>query len=142
MVRWCWVNFQCQGVLLSLIIVGQGPTALTVGAGGIVLTFLLSSVITLFFLWETARYRLQILSQRAVKPKTTNQPSIQPIKQNTLQIKEGFENFDVCKLYYETCSVETDKNYARFSFSTYIVRRQDKVVRSDSVIMQKVAVRV
>ena len=32
--RWCWVNFQCQGVLLIWIIVGQGPTALAVGAGG------------------------------------------------------------------------------------------------------------
>ena len=34
MVRWCWVNFQCRGVLLIWIIVGQGPTALEVGAGG------------------------------------------------------------------------------------------------------------
>ena len=30
--RWCWVNFQCRGVLLIWIIVG--PTALAVGAGG------------------------------------------------------------------------------------------------------------
>ena len=34
MVRWCWVNFQCQGVQVIWIIVGQGPTALAVGAGG------------------------------------------------------------------------------------------------------------
>ena len=34
MVRWCWVNFQCQGVLLIWIIVGQGPIVLAVGAGG------------------------------------------------------------------------------------------------------------
>ena len=33
-VRWCWVNFQCRGVLLLWITVGQGPTALAVGAGG------------------------------------------------------------------------------------------------------------
>ena len=33
-VRWCWVNFQCRGVLLIWIIVGQGPIALAVGAGG------------------------------------------------------------------------------------------------------------
>ena len=33
-VQWCWVNFQCRGVLLIWIIVGQGPTALVVGAGG------------------------------------------------------------------------------------------------------------
>ena len=34
MVRWYWVNFQCRGVLLILTIVGQGPIALAVGAGG------------------------------------------------------------------------------------------------------------
>ena len=33
MVRWCWVNFQCRDVLLIWIRVGQGPTALAVGAG-------------------------------------------------------------------------------------------------------------
>ena len=33
-VRWCWVNFQCRGVLLIWIIVAQGPIALAVGAGG------------------------------------------------------------------------------------------------------------
>ena len=32
-VRWCWINFKCGGVILILFIVGQGPTALTVGAG-------------------------------------------------------------------------------------------------------------
>ena len=34
MARWCWVNFQCQGVLLIWIRVGQGPTTVAVGAGG------------------------------------------------------------------------------------------------------------
>ena len=33
-VRWCWVNFQCRGVLLIWVRVRQGPTALTVGADG------------------------------------------------------------------------------------------------------------
>ena len=33
-VRWCWVNFQCRGVLLIWIIVRQRPTALAVGADG------------------------------------------------------------------------------------------------------------
>ena len=33
-VRWSWVNFQCRGDLLVWIRVGQGPTALAVGAGG------------------------------------------------------------------------------------------------------------
>ena len=30
-----WVNFQCRGVLLIWIIVGQGPFALAVGAVGV-----------------------------------------------------------------------------------------------------------
>ena len=33
-VRWCWVNFQCRGVLLIWIRVGQWSTTLPVGAGG------------------------------------------------------------------------------------------------------------
>ena len=44
-----------------LITVGQGPIALAVGAGGVVWTFLLSSILSLLSpsLWETARYRLK-----------------------------------------------------------------------------------
>ena len=39
-----WVNFQCRGVLLTCIIVGQGPIALAVCAGGgIRLSFLIPS---------------------------------------------------------------------------------------------------
>ena len=47
-VRRCWVNFQCQGILLIWIIVGQGPIALAVA--GVVWTFFLSSITSLFFL--------------------------------------------------------------------------------------------
>ena len=50
MARWCWVTFQCQGVLLIRNRVGQGRTALAIGAGGVVWTFFLSSFISLFFL--------------------------------------------------------------------------------------------
>ena len=39
MVRWCRVNYQYRGVLFIWIVVGQGPTALAEGAGGVVLTF-------------------------------------------------------------------------------------------------------
>ena len=49
-VRWCWVNFQCRGVLLIWIRVGQGPTALAVGAGGSCLDIFPSSIISLFLL--------------------------------------------------------------------------------------------
>ena len=38
------------GVLLIWTRVGQGPTALAVDAGGVVWTFFLSSIISLFFL--------------------------------------------------------------------------------------------
>ena len=33
-VQWYWVNFQCRGILLIWIIVGQGPTALVVSRCG------------------------------------------------------------------------------------------------------------
>ena len=74
-VRWCWVNFQWWGVLLIWIIVGQGPTALVVGAGGGCLdifpliyhfSFLSPS------LWETARYRLKYCLKGPLDP---NQPT-------------------------------------------------------------------
>ena len=38
------------GILLILIIAGQGPTALTVGAGGACSDIILSSIISIFFL--------------------------------------------------------------------------------------------
>ena len=34
MAQRCWVNFQCRGIELIWITVGQGPIALAVGAGG------------------------------------------------------------------------------------------------------------
>ena len=48
-----------------LITVGQGPIALAEGAGGGGLDFLLSSILSLLSpsLWETARYRLNIVSK-------------------------------------------------------------------------------
>ena len=48
--RRCWVNFQCRGVLLVWMIVGQGPVALAVGAGGGCLDIFLSSIFSVFFL--------------------------------------------------------------------------------------------
>ena len=56
MERWCWVNFQCRGVILIWIIVGQGPIALAVGAGGVVWTFFLSSISSHFFLPLSERW--------------------------------------------------------------------------------------
>ena len=60
-VRRCWVNFQCRGVLLTWNTVGQGPIVLAVGAGGGCLD-IFSLLYHFSFLspslWETARYRL------------------------------------------------------------------------------------
>ena len=56
-VRWCWVNLQCRGVLLIWIRVGQGHTALVVGAdGGCLDIFSLVYHFSLLSpsLWETA----------------------------------------------------------------------------------------
>ena len=50
------VNVQCRGVLLIWIIVGQRPTSLAVDAGGDVLPFFLSSIISLFFLPLSGRW--------------------------------------------------------------------------------------
>ena len=56
-VRWSWVNFQYRGVLqYGSMIVGQGPVALAVGAGGgyldiFTLLYLFSSLSP--SVWET-----------------------------------------------------------------------------------------
>ena len=78
-VRRCWVNFQCRGVLLIWIIVGQGPIALAVGVGGGCLD-IFSLIYHFSFLspslWETARYRLKYCLKGPLSPKQpTNQPT-------------------------------------------------------------------
>ena len=79
-VRRCWVNFQCRGVLLIWIIVGQGPIALVVGAGGGCLD-IFSLIYHFSFLspslWETARYRLEYCLKGPLSPQ---QPTNQPIR--------------------------------------------------------------
>ena len=69
--RWCWVNFQCRGVLLIRNIVGPGPTALAVGAdGGCFYIFSLVYYYSLSpSLWETARYRLKYCFKGPLSPK-------------------------------------------------------------------------
>ena len=82
-VRWYLINFQCRGVLLIWSIVGQGSTALAVGAGGGCLD-IFSLVCRFSFLspplWETARYRLKYCLKGPLSPK---QPTNQPTKQQT-----------------------------------------------------------
>ena len=71
MVRWCWANFQCRGVLLIWIRVGQGPSVLAVGAGGGCLDIFSLVCHFSFFLplWETAQYRLKYCLKGPLGPK-------------------------------------------------------------------------
>ena len=71
-------NLPVPGRPTNLITVGQGPTALAVGAGGGCLDIF--TLLCPFFplspsLWETARYRLKYCLKGPLKPKPTNQPT-------------------------------------------------------------------
>ena len=81
--RWCLVNFQCLGVLLIWIEVGQGPTAPAVGADGCCLD-IFSLVDHFSFLsaslWETARYRLKYCHKGLLSPKQPNNWASQIVK--------------------------------------------------------------
>ena len=86
MVRRCWVNFQCRGVLLIWIIVRQGPVALAVGAGGGCLDIF--SLIYPFIplspsLWETARYRLKYCLKGPLNPKQPTNQHVHIRSENT-----------------------------------------------------------
>ena len=75
MVRRCWVNFQCRGVLLIWIIVGQGPIALAIGAGGGCLDIFSLNYHFSFLspsLWEMARYRLKYCLKGPLNPQKPN----------------------------------------------------------------------
>ena len=85
-VRRCWVNFQCRGVLQIWIKVGQGPIVLAVGAGGGCLD-IFSLICHFSFLspslWETARYRLKYCLKGPLNPKQpTNKSSSHFFQQN------------------------------------------------------------
>ena len=58
------------------VIVGQGPIALAVGAGGGCLDIFLSSILYSLSpsLWETARYRLKYCLKGPLNPKQPTNP--------------------------------------------------------------------
>ena len=78
--RRCWVNFQCRGVLLIWITVGQGPIVLALGAGCLVIFSLIYHLPFLSpSLWKTARYRLKYCLKGPLSLKQpTNQQTIHP----------------------------------------------------------------
>ena len=97
MVRRCWVNFQCRGVLLTWLTVGQGPIVLAVGVGGGCLD-IFSRVYHFSFLspslWETARYRLKYCRKGPLSPK---QPTNQHLfVTRTAEINEVTRIFSRC----------------------------------------------
>ena len=89
MVRRCWENFQCRGVLLIWILVGQGPIALAIGAGGGCLD-VFSLIYHFSFLspslWETARYRLKYCLKGPLNPEQSINQQLQP---NILRLIRG-----------------------------------------------------
>ena len=121
-VRWCWANFQCRGVLLIWIRVGQGPSVPAVGAVGVVWTFFLSSIISLSFslsLWETSRYRLKYCLKGPLSPKQpTNQLYLRkcmggvsyPIAQ------KSFKNDQVCQNKFQLH--QNSDAYLEYAYNT------------------------
>ena len=75
MVRWCWVNFQCRGVLQ--LDSRARPSALAVGAGGVCFDVFTLIYFFLSFspsLLETAQFRLKYCLKGPLNPKQpTNQ---------------------------------------------------------------------
>ena len=79
-----------------LITVGQEPIALAVGAGGVVWTVLLSSILSLLSpsLWETARCRLKYCLKGPLNPK-------QPTNQNSSSAAIGCsELFPLARFFF------------------------------------------
>ena len=111
-VRWSWINFQVRGVLLVWIRVGQGPTALAVGAGGGCL-----DIFTLIYpfsflsptLWETTRYRLKYCLKGSLSPKTTNQP--------TCSIKHSMPLSE--NIILQSCHLSSTSKFPDFSLTIY-----------------------
>ena len=125
MVRWSWVNFQCRGVLLVWIRVGQGPTALAVGAGGFFL-----DIFTLIYpfsslspsLWETTRYRLKYCLKGSLSPKTTNQP--------TNQVRTKLHLLFISVAVLSPLNLIMHDKHKNMSFDIKIIRFDQKHIRA------------
>ena len=88
------------------ITVGQGPTALAVGAGRGCLDIF--TLIYPFFplspsLWEAARYRLKYCPKGPLNPKPTNQPTNQLTIDNKMLFR--FKGTELRKNYISKCTI-------------------------------------
>ena len=141
MERRCWLNFQCRGVLLVWMIVGQGPIALAVGAGGgcldifsliYLFSFLSPSLlgddpdlIYLFSflspsLWETARYRLKYCLKGPLNPKQpTNQPRLINLNRPTLSCLASLYILSVLSVYVSSVSLKNSGNLRKLPKQGY-----------------------
>ena len=85
------------------ITVGQGPSALVVGAGGGCLDIF--TLIYPFFplspsLWEMARYRLKYCLKGPLNPKPTNQPTFVCSKSFPLRVVSNENRLSELSQYY------------------------------------------
>ena len=115
------VNFQCRGVLLIWIIVGQGPTAPTIGAGGGCLDIF--SLIYNFsflspFLWDTAQYRLKYCLKGPLNPKL---PTNQILFMSNKYMYKLFENKLRWKYTERTYCIITRKEFPLISNQNQLV---------------------
>ena len=135
--RWCWVNFQCWGVLLMLIGVGQGPTALAVGAGGGCLD-IFSLVYHFSFLspslWETARYRLKYCPKGPFSPKQPTNPAIYKLILNYREKIKTDQTYRILVVSGSAItSLLTHSPYQSGDFLVFPVRRGMKEISGDRV---------
>ena len=117
--RWCWVNFQCPTIWIT---VGQGPTALAVGAGGGCLDIFI--LITSFsplspFLWETTQYRMKYCLKGPLNPKQpTNQPKKLFSIKHTLFWTECNSFFVYCRYECRRPGRISNRIYSKFDLPT------------------------
>ena len=115
------------------ITVGQGPTALAVGAGGGCL-----DIFTLIYpfsplspsLWETIY--TEILSQRAVKAKTTNQPTYLECKKFKFCMLSS--DFQTCPCLFLLLHLSLSYSMYLHGFPIYFLRKSTEIIKNNVIL--------
>ena len=101
-VRWCWVNFQCRGVLhLDYSRARAYCACSTCGWGGLDIFTLISPLSLSPSVWETAQLRLKYCLKGLLNPK---QPTNQPMFHYCVPIK-----FDLFFIYIKPPSDDVQR---------------------------------